>query len=109
MPESVTTEQMNLRAALSRALFCPASVALIGASPDQTRLASRPQRVLRRHGYTGTIIPINPRYAEICGDQAHASMRAVPGKIDHAFVMVPASAVPDVIADCCAAQVKAKR
>ena len=106
MPESVTTEQMNTRAALSRALFCPASVALIGASPDQARLASRPQRVLRRHGYTGTIIPINPRYAEICGDQAHASMHAVPGKIDHAFVMVPASAVPDVIADCCAAQVK---
>jgi acyl-CoA synthetase (NDP forming) len=90
---------------LGRALFCPSSVALVGASPDQTRLASRPQRVLRRHGYTGTIVPINPRYADICGDKAFPSMRSVPGKIDHAFVMVPASAVPNVIEDCCAAQV----
>jgi len=106
MAASNSTENPVARAALGQALFCPSSVALVGASPDQSRLASRPQRVLRRHGYTGAIVPINPRYVDICGDKAFPSLRAVPDKIDHAFVMVPASAVPGVIADCCAAQVK---
>jgi len=94
------------RLELGRALFSPCTVALVGASADAAKLASRPQRVLRKHGYTGTIIPINPGRSEINGDQAYPDIRAVPQKIDHAFIMVPAKAVPGVIEDCAAAGVK---
>jgi acyl-CoA synthetase (NDP forming) len=94
------------RAALAQALFSPRTIALVGASADQAKLASRPQRVLRKHGYGGVIVPINPARSEILGERAYHALTAVPGAVDHAFVMVPASAVPDVIADCCEARVK---
>jgi acyl-CoA synthetase (NDP forming) len=95
------------RLALGRALFSPKTVALVGASADAKKLASRPQRVLRKHGFTGTIIPINPGRDEINGDKAYPDIRSVPQPIDHAFIMVPAKAVPGVIDDCAAAGVKA--
>ena len=92
---------------LGRALFSPRTVALVGASADAAKLASRPQRVLRKHGFTGTIVPINPGRSEINGDKAYPDIKSVPQKIDHAFIMVPAKAVPGVIDDCAAAGVKA--
>ena len=82
------------RLALGRALFSPRTVALVGASADAKKLASRPQRVLRKHGFDGTIIPINPGRDDINGDKAYPDIRSVPQKIDHAFIMVPAKAVP---------------
>lgn len=91
---------------LGSALFTPRSVALVGASADPSKLASRPQRVLRKHGFTGTIIPINPARTEINGDRAYPSLASVPEKIDHAFIMVPSAAVPGVIDDCVEAGVK---
>lgn len=101
----MSTEKDRLE--LGRALFMPKTVALVGASADAAKLASRPQRVLRKHGFTGTIIPINPGRDEINGDKAYPDIRSVPQKIDHAFIMVPARAVPGVIEDCAAAGVKA--
>lgn len=101
----MSNEQDRLE--LGRALFSPRTVALVGASADAAKLASRPQRVLRKHGYTGNIIPINPARSEINGDRAYPDIKSVPGKVDHAFIMVPAAAVPGVIADCVQAGVKA--
>lgn len=95
------------RLELGRALFQPRTVALVGASADAAKLASRPQRILRKHGFTGKIIPINPGRSEINGDKAYPDVKSVPEKIDHAFIMVPAKAVPAVIDDCAAVGVKA--
>lgn len=87
-------------AALADAIFRPRAIALIGATADQTKNNARAQRVLRKNGYAGRILPINPKAAEIMGDVAYPDIRAAPGPIDHAFVMVPAAAVPDAIAGC---------
>ena len=87
---NMTPEQARLQ--LGQALFSPRTVALVGASADAAKLASRPQRVLRKHGYTGAIIPVNPGRSEINGDRAYPDIQAAPGPIDHAFIMVPASA-----------------
>ena len=88
-------------ASLAQALFAPRSVALIGASGDASKNTSRPQRFLRKHGYTGRILPINRGRDEIFGEKAYADLRAVPEAVDHAFIMVPASHVPEAIAQCC--------
>src|SRR5919106_211737 len=85
---------------LFQALFEPRSVALIGASGDATKNTSRPQRYLRKHGYTGRIIPINPGRGEIFGEKAYPDVAAVPEPVDHAFVMVPAKAVQKAIEQC---------
>ena len=97
---------LSNRAILADAIFRPRAIALIGATADQTKNNARAQRVLKKAGYGGRILPINPKSAEIMGDVAYPDIRAAPGPIDHAFIMVPAAAVPDAIAGCIAQGVK---
>lgn len=86
--------------ALFQALFEPRSIALVGASADATKNTSRPQRYLRKHGYTGRILPINPGRDTVFGDKAYPDLMSVPEAIDHAFIMVPAKAVGASIEQC---------
>lgn len=88
-----------------RSMFAPRTIALIGASGDPSKNTSRPHRFLRKHGYSGNIIPINPGRDEVLGERAYPSLRDAPGPVDHALIMVPAKAVPEAIADCCDAHV----
>ncbi|MBI2292703.1 MAG: acetate--CoA ligase family protein, partial [Betaproteobacteria bacterium] len=92
---------------LAQALFAPKSVALIGASGDAKKNTSRPQRYLRKHGYTGRIIPVNPGRTEIFGEKTYPDLQSVPDAIDHAFIMVPADAVGAALEQCVAKQVPA--
>ena len=88
----------------SRALFAPRCVALVGASGDAAKNTARPQRFLRKHGYTGTVVPINPTRDEILGARAYPSLvaaqAALGGAIEHAYVMAPGDAVEQAVEDC---------
>src|SRR6266571_4648840 len=55
---------------LTQALFAPRAVALVGASGDAAKNTARPQRFLKKHGYAGRILPINPARAEVLGERA---------------------------------------
>lgn len=90
---------------LFEALFAPKSIALIGASGDAKKNTSRPQRFLRKHGYTGRIIPVNPGRTEIFGERAYPDLQSIPDAVDHAFIMVPADAVGAALQQCVAKQV----
>jgi len=90
---------------LFRALFEPQSIALVGASGDPRKNTARPQRFLDRHGFKGHVIPVNPNREEVFGLRTFPSLQDVPGGVDHAFVMVPAAAVPDVVKACGEAKV----
>jgi len=83
---------------LAQALFAPRSVALIGASGDARKNTARPQRYLRKHGYTGRIIPVNATRDEVLGERAYRSVADAPGGVDHAFIMV--EEVEPVLEDC---------
>jgi len=85
---------------LARALLAPACVALVGASADPTKNTARPQRYLRTHGYTGTIVPINNSATECLGEKAYPSIEAAPDAIEHALIMVPGRFVLGVIEQC---------
>lgn len=86
--------------ALAQALFEPKTVALIGASGDAKKNTSRPQRFLRKHGYKGRIVPVNPGRDEIFGEKAYPDLMSVPEAIEHAFIMVPRDAVAAAIKQC---------
>ena len=88
--------------ALFSALFAPRAIALIGASADAGKNTARPQRFLRKHGYAGRIVPINPARTEVLGERAYPSLLDAPGDIDHAFIMVPARQVEAALEQCAA-------
>jgi len=73
---------------LGEALFRPRAVALIGASGDPAKNTARPQRYLRKHGYSGRIVPINPGRKEVLGETAYPALADAPVDVDHAFIMV---------------------
>ena len=83
---------------LAAALFAPRAVALVGASGDAKKNTARPQRFLVKHGYAGSVLPINPTRAEVLGLKAYRSVAEAPQPIDHAFIMIPE--VEQAIEDC---------
>ncbi|MEX2240730.1 MAG: acetate--CoA ligase family protein [Burkholderiales bacterium] len=94
-----------MSAALFRALFAPRGIALYGASGDAAKNTARPQRYLRKHGYAGTIAPINRTRREVLGETAYPNLAAAPGEIDQAFIMVPPEDVPEACDECFARRV----
>jgi acyl-CoA synthetase (NDP forming) len=85
---------------LAQALFAPRAVALVGASGDAGKNTARPQRYLKKHGFLGRVVPINPTRREVLGERAYASVADAPGDIDHVFVMAPGNAVEQALEDC---------
>jgi len=108
-PAAAPSAMASAKADLARALFAPRAVALVGASADPAKNTGRPQRFLRHHGFRGRVLPVNPGRAEVQGAPAYKDLAAAAAAsetpIDHALVMVPAAAVPDVVAQCGAARV----
>ncbi|HEV7822091.1 MAG TPA: CoA-binding protein, partial [Burkholderiales bacterium] len=94
------SDATKIQAALAQALFEPKTIALIGASGDPKKNTSRPQRFLRKHGYTGRIVPVNPGRDEIFGEKSYPNLMAVPDPVEHAFIMVPKEAVAAAIEQC---------
>jgi acyl-CoA synthetase (NDP forming) len=88
-------------------LFHPRSVALIGASTEQNKLSGRPLRFFREYGYAGTVYPVNPKYQEIAGGPCFAKLSDIPGEVDLAVITLPATAVPEALAECGTKGVKA--
>src|SRR5271166_1529126 len=82
-----------------------ASVAIVGAS-ERARWPSEIFKNLREFGYPGRIALINPRQQQVFGQRCFASLRDLPEPVDHALVIVPAAAVPEVLLDAEAAGVK---
>ena len=73
-------------------------MALVGASGDEAKNTARPQRYLRKHGYTGKIAPINPSRSSIFELPCYKNVNSIPFDIDHAFIMV--EDVESALEDC---------
>lgn len=78
----------------------PDSIAIIGASKDQTKRGFRSIQKLLADGYAGAIYPVNPKEPEILGLKCYPSIADVPGPVDLALVCTPAQTLPDIITRC---------
>ena len=85
---------------LFHALFEPKRIALIGASADEKKTTARPQRFLRKHGFAGEILPVNPGRSEIMGDKAYKTLDAITGDIDHAYILLNGKDAVAALAAC---------
>lgn len=75
--------------AISR-LLQPRSVAIIGASADPTKTAGRPVAYLRKHGYAGQILPVNPRADRIGELTCYPDIASLPVVPDVGIVLLGA-------------------
>ncbi|AUV80864.1 acetyl-CoA synthetase [Salinigranum rubrum] len=78
-------------------LFDPASVAVVGASPDSFYSGNLVDNLLD-YGFDGRLYPVNPNRAEVWGRQCYDDVDDVPETVDLAVVSVPREYVVDVVA-----------
>ena len=78
-------------------LLSPRAVAVIGASDDPTRIGGRPIAYMRKAGFEGAILPVNPKRETVQGLPCVPSVAELAQPIDYAIVAVPAPAVNDAI------------
>ncbi|HYF17904.1 MAG TPA: acetate--CoA ligase family protein [Ramlibacter sp.] len=83
-------------------LFRPRSVAIVGASSDPNKVGGRPLAFLRKAGWTGRILPVNPQGGEVQGVPAFRSLDEIAEPIDQAIIAVPAAQVLATAQQCLA-------
>ena len=88
------------------ALFSPKSVAVVGASDKPDKLGFHVMKSLTKGGFSGKIIPVNPKATVIRGIKTSPSVSDYSGTIDLAIVVVPAKGVPGVFRECAEKEVK---
>jgi acyl-CoA synthetase (NDP forming) len=64
------------------AMLTPRSVAVVGASTSGRGLGAATLRTLRKFGYSGEIVAINPKASELGGVPCYPSLRDVPHTVD---------------------------
>ena len=77
-------------------LFNPRAVALVGAT-DKSRWSVSTFENLTRHGFRGGVHLVNPRGGIVHGHRAVARITDLPDDVDLAYVMVPTTAIMDVM------------
>ncbi|MEB3370408.1 acetate--CoA ligase family protein [Saccharopolyspora mangrovi] len=78
----------------------PRSIAVLGASNNPVKLSGRAIALMKRFGYIGRLLPINPVRAQVQGLPAYPGLADVDGDIDLAMIMLPADQVVAAVRDC---------
>ncbi|MCA1510385.1 acetate--CoA ligase family protein [Bradyrhizobium sp. NBAIM01] len=87
-------------------LFQPESVAIVGAS-QKGGFATEILTNIKKWGFSGEVVAVNPRYTQIAGVPCYPSLKAIPHPVGLAIVAIPSKAIPEVLEDCEAAGVRA--
>ena len=78
-------------------LFKPASVAVIGASNSPTSIGGIVMRNLLKAGFSGPIMPVNPKYPAVAGVLTYPDVAHLPVTPDVAVICTPPATVPGLI------------
>lgn len=82
------------------------TVAVVGASPDDTRIGGKPMRFLEDFGFRGRVCPVNPKYREIRGHKCYPDVSSIDGEVDMVVIAVPFQQVQAVVEQCVAKGVR---
>ena len=72
-------------------LFCPKSIAVIGASEDAGKLGAIVLKNIIISGFKGKIYPVNPKIEEFSGLKFYPNVGCLPEVPDLAVVAIPAA------------------
>ncbi|MBI4396062.1 MAG: acetate--CoA ligase family protein [Elusimicrobia bacterium] len=81
-------------------LFNPKSIAVIGASRRAEAVGHAVFKNLHRGGYKGALYPVNPKSPDVLGVKCFASISEIPGPVDLAVLIVPATAAVPTFEEC---------
>ncbi|MBV9828487.1 MAG: bifunctional acetate--CoA ligase family protein/GNAT family N-acetyltransferase [Alphaproteobacteria bacterium] len=79
-------------------LFAPRSVALIGATDRTGSLGAVALRNLRRAGFRGELMLVNPHHAQIDGIPVYSDIASLPRTPDLALIATPPATLPGLVA-----------
>jgi len=98
--DAVAERERSADVASLRPALVPASVAVIGASPDSRSAGRTILRNIVTGGFAGPVHVVSPGLAELHGMPCLPSVAALPGHVDLAVIAAPAAAVPGIAEDC---------
>ena len=81
-------------------LFKPRSIAVVGASNRVGSVGRALFANILMNGFTGVVYPVNMTAKSVLGVKAYRTIYEVPDDIDLVVLMVPAVAVPAILAEC---------
>ena len=88
-------------------IFHPQSVAIVGASPSDSSLATKYfLKSLIQFGYEGKIYPVHPKIGEVFGLKAYPNILDIPGSLDYVICAIKAALTPQLVKECITKKVK---
>ncbi len=76
------------------------SVAVVGASKNETKRGFQALRTLIDQGFDGPIYPVNPREKRILGLRCYEKVSDIEGPCDLALITTPAKTLTAILEDC---------
>ncbi len=89
-----------------KSLLAPTSVAIIGASNDETKLGGMLVKNMINAGFKGKLYPVNPKGGIIQGYKAYTNVTEIGEPVDLAVIAVKAAFVPGEMANLGKAGIK---
>ena len=87
-------------------IFDARSVAVIGASRDETKRGYQAVKILLDEKYEGAIYPVNPKEDRLFGLTCYENIAKIPFRVDLALITTPARTVPAILEECGACGVR---
>lgn len=81
-------------------VFEPEGIVVIGASEKKGSIGEAIMRNLLEGGFSGEIIPVNPKYESVYGIRALGDVSRLEKGVDLAVIATPIATVPDIVARC---------
>ena len=76
------------------------SVAIVGASKNETKRGFQAIRILLQEKFSGNIFPVNPKEKSILGLRCYPNVSAIEKEVDLALITTPAKTIPAILDDC---------
>ncbi|MBI4286598.1 MAG: GNAT family N-acetyltransferase [Chloroflexi bacterium] len=83
-----------------KAFLKPRSIAVIGASRHANTIGNKLFHNILRQEFQGVVYPVNPNTEAVASVRTYPSVLDIPGDVDLAVVIVPASLVSGVVEQC---------
>ncbi len=80
-------------------IFKAESVAIIGASKDETKQGHQALKTLVEEKFEGRIYPVNPKEKTILGLKCYSSVLEIPDKLDLALIATPKHTLKDILGE----------